>query len=196
MFVTFAETVRPTLPGVTWGAAVFSPQSVTVGDGENTLVTLTNTADVSVGGFSIHKVVTGKSSDRVPADTTFTVAYEYTQGEQVVTGTFELRADGTFVDGPQGLPHGTVVTLREVDLPEIVGVDWGTPVFTVGSQKVTSVTVAGGVSVGVTLTNTATSDDEDLAWTGANSAMVAGLGALLVLGGGMLLVLTRRRRNA
>ncbi|NDO88709.1 DUF5979 domain-containing protein [Cellulosimicrobium composti] len=194
--VTFAETVRPTVPGVAWGAAEFSPQSVTVGDGENTLVTLTNTADVAAGGFSVHKVVTGEAKGTVPADTTFTVAYEYTVGDQAVTGTLALRADGTVVDGPQGLPHGTVVTLREVDLPAVAGVDWGTPYFTVDGEKVTTVTVVGGGSVGVTLTNTATSAGGGLATTGASTALFAGLGALLVVGGAALLVVTRRRRSA
>src|SRR5690606_11605644 len=194
--VTFAETVRPTVPGVAWGAAEFSPQSVTVGDGESTLVTLTNTADVAAGGFSVHKVVTGESKGRVPAGTTFTVAYEYTVGDRTVAGTLALRADGTVVDGPQGLPHGTVVTLREVDLPAVTGVDWGTPYFTVDGEKVTTVTVVGGASVGVTLTNTATSTGGGLATTGASTALFAGLGALLVVGGAALLVVTRRRRSA
>src|SRR5690606_5416757 len=194
--VTFAETVRPTVPGVAWGAAEFSPQSVTVGDGENTLVTLTNTADVAAGGFSVHKVVTGEAKGTVPADTTFTVAYEYTVGDQAVTGTLALRADGTVVDGPQGLPHGTVVTLREVDLPAVAGVDWGTPYFTVDGEKVTTVTVVGGGSVGVTLTNTATSAGGGLATTGASTALCAGAGALLVVGGAALLGGPRRRRSA
>jgi len=194
--VTFAETVRPTLPGVAWGAAVFSPQSVTVGDGENALVTLTNTADVAGGGFSVHKVVTGEAKGKVPASTPFTVAYAYTLDGRSVTGTLTLRADGTVVESPRGLPHGTVVTLREVDLPKVAGVDWGTPYFVVGGEKVTTVTVVGGESVGVTLTNTATSAGGGLATTGASTAVLAGLGALLVLGGAALLALTRRRRDA
>ncbi|GEM_PF-853826 len=194
--VTFAETARPAVPGVTWGAAEFSPQSVTVGDGESTLVTLTNTADVAVGGFSVHKVVAGEAKGKVAADTTFTVAYEYTVGDRNFTGTLALRADGSVVDGPQGLPHGTVVTLREVDLPAVAGVDWGTPYFAVDGEKVTTVTVTGGGSIDVTLTNTATSAGGALATTGASTALFAGLGALLVLGGAALLTVTRRRRTA
>jgi choice-of-anchor A domain-containing protein len=40
--VTFVETVRPTLPGVVWGAATFSPATVTITAGATTAVTLTN----------------------------------------------------------------------------------------------------------------------------------------------------------
>ncbi|GAA1988656.1 hypothetical protein GCM10009718_27780 [Isoptericola halotolerans] len=44
--VTFAESGLPQVDGVVWGAAEFSPSSVTVAADEVVLVTLTNTADV------------------------------------------------------------------------------------------------------------------------------------------------------
>ncbi|GAA3228201.1 DUF5979 domain-containing protein [Oerskovia jenensis] len=192
--VTFTEIDLPAVAGVVWGTPVFSPAQVTVADGENAAVTLTNTADVvasQVGGFTITKVVEGKNAAKVPADTQFTVAISGTVNGEHTEGTLTVRADGTVVEGPANLPARTVVDLAEVDLPKIAGVSWGTPVFTVGGEKVTSVTIGAGETVAVTLTNTA---DSGLAATGAGVAGIAAVALLLVGGGGALLVGARRRR--
>ncbi|MBD7998250.1 DUF5979 domain-containing protein [Oerskovia gallyi] len=195
--VTFTETDLPAVAGVVWGTPVFSPAQVTVTDGQNAAVTLTNTADVvaaQVGGFTIAKKVTGPSAAKVPADTQFTVAISGTVNGEHTEGTLTVRADGTVVEGPANLPAGTVVDLAEVDLPKVEGVRWGTPVFTVDGEKVTSVTIGAGQTVAVTLTNTADSADGGLAATGARVAGIAAVALLLVGGGGALLVGARRRR--
>ena len=195
--VTFTETDLPAVAGVVWGTPVFSPAQVTVTDGQNAAVTLTNTADVvaaQVGGFTIAKKVTGPSAAKVPADTQFTVAVSGTVNGEHTEGTLTVRADGTVVEGPANLPAGTVVDLAEVDLPKVEGVRWGTPVFTVDGEKVTSVTIGAGQTVAVTLTNTADAADGGLAATGARVAGIAAVALLLVGGGGALLVGARRRR--
>ncbi|MDF2847313.1 MAG: choice-of-anchor family protein, partial [Oerskovia sp.] len=194
--VTFSEIDLPAVAGVVWGTPVFSPAQVTVTDGENAAVTLTNTADVvaaQVGGFTIVKKVTGTNASKVPADTQFTVAISGTVNGEHTEGSLTVRADGTVVEGPANLPAGTVVDLTEVDLPKVAGVRWGTPVFTVDGEKVTSVTIGAGQTVAVTLTNTANAAD-GLAATGARVAGIAAVALLLVGGGGALLVGARRRR--
>ncbi|MFE6233800.1 DUF5979 domain-containing protein [Cellulosimicrobium sp. NPDC057862] len=189
--VTFTEADLPDIPGVAWGVPTFSPQSVVVGDEDNTLVTVTNTADQAVGGFSLVKRVTGEASDAVPATTEFVVAYAYDSPVGTVTGTLTVRADGVPVDGPQDLPAGTVVRLSETELPEIGGVEWGVPAFTVDGTAVTEVTVGDGTVV-VTLTNTA--EDQGLAVTGSDAVLMTTL-ALLFVGTGAALLAIRARRG-
>ncbi|MGN7701999.1 DUF5979 domain-containing protein [Cellulosimicrobium sp. 22601] len=189
--VTYTEADLPDVPGVAWGVPTFSPPTVVVGDGQNTLVTATNTANQALGGFSVVKRVTGEASDAVPPTTEFVVGYAYDGPDGAVTGSLTVRADGVAVDGPQDLPVGTVVRLTETDLPEIGGVDWGTPTFTVDGTAVTEVTVGDGTVV-VTLTNTA--DDEELAITGTDAVLVTVL-ALAFLGTGSALLLLRARQR-
>ncbi|MGM7422091.1 DUF5979 domain-containing protein [Cellulosimicrobium sp. CpK407] len=207
---TFTErTPLPEVRGVLWGAPTFTvdgvavdPATVTVVADTAVAVTLTNTANDAhlVGGFAVHKVVTGSAAGRVPDDTTFTVAWTAdvpggTLYDGPTSGRLTVRADGTVVTGPADLPEGTVVTLGEVDLPSIDGVRWGTPAFTVDGERTTRLTVAVGEVADVTLTNTA-STTGGLAVTGATTGGLVGLGALLVLGGAALLTVTRRLRTA
>ncbi|MFF2267934.1 DUF5979 domain-containing protein [Cellulosimicrobium cellulans] len=163
--VTFVETGLPSVPDVEWGTPVFSPEAVTITEtGETpTEVTVTNTATSVVGGFSLQKVVDGDSAGVVPADTAFLVDWTATlpggvtyDGE--LSGTATLLADGTVVAGPQDLPAGTVVTLTErTPLPEVAGVLWGEPAFSVDGVAVdpATLTVVADTAVAVTLTNTA-----------------------------------------
>ncbi|MBM7821618.1 choice-of-anchor A domain-containing protein [Cellulosimicrobium cellulans] len=208
--VTFTErTPLPEVRGVLWGEPMFAvdgaavdPATLTVVADTAVAVTLTNTANDAhlVGGFAVHKVVTGNAAGRVPDDTTFTVTWTAdvpggTLDDGPTSGRLTVRADGTVVTGPADLPEGTVVTLGEVDLPSIDGVRWGTPAFTVDGERTAELTVAVGELADVTLTNTA-STTGGLAVTGATTGGLVGLGALLVLGGAALLAVTRRRRTA
>src|SRR5690606_34306556 len=135
--VTFTEVQLPEVEGGVGGRRVGYPSSATVGDGENALVTLTNTAtDAPAGGFSVAKSVEGEASGLVPDDAQFTVEYSYELDGTTVTGSLTVLADGTPVDGPQNLPVGTVVTFTEVQLPEVEGVVWGAPSFSPSSVTV------------------------------------------------------------
>src|SRR5690606_11067366 len=120
--VTFEETVFPEVPGISWGAPVLDPSSVTVGDGTNTLVTVTNAAV--------------QPPARAPADARTAVEHADELHGTTVTGSLTVLADGTPVDGPQNLPVGTVVTFTEVQLPEVEGVVWGAPSFSPSSVTV------------------------------------------------------------
>lgn len=214
--VDFEEVDLPAVPGVEWGTPTISPEQVTIAEGANTLVSVTNRAGADVvttaGGFSASKEIEGDAAGDVPAGTTFTLAYSYDLGGETVDGALSLPADGTVVDGPQDLPVGTVVTFEEVDLPAIDGIEWGTP-----ELSASTVTIADGENVEVTVTNTAAAvtptpspgpgpspspspsspaapGDGDLAETGFDglAPMIAGGLALLV--GAALFVAARRRK--
>ncbi|MGW6451642.1 hypothetical protein [Isoptericola sp. NPDC055063] len=66
------------------------------------------------GTFWLAKDVTGGGADEVPDATTFTVAWEVTgpEGSASVgrSGTVEVAADGTVVNGPADLVEGDQVT--------------------------------------------------------------------------------------
>ncbi|MFB9310893.1 choice-of-anchor A domain-containing protein [Agromyces hippuratus] len=212
--VHLTEVDLPAVPGVQWGPATISPDVVTIAAGEVAHVTVTNTANTNapsaVGGFSVAKALGGEATALVPGDTEYTVQYRYELDGETVTGTLTVRADGVAVDGPQGLPVGTVVEFTEIDLPEIDGVEWGTPVF-----SPETVTIADGASTLVTVTNTATDapvvptpidptpetpgddgtpgDGSGLASTGVQAVLPALLAVLLVAAGITALVVRRRR---
>ncbi len=152
--VTFEETDFPEVPGIEWGTPVFSPAAITIGDGQNTLVSVTNAAVQQVGGFSLQKLVVGDAAHLGPDDTEFTVRYRYDLDGVMVTGMMTVRADGTVVAGPQNLPVGTVVTFIEVQLPEVDEVVWGASVFSPAT-----VTIGNDENTLVTLTNDATELD-------------------------------------
>ncbi|MEF3402208.1 choice-of-anchor A family protein [Agromyces sp. CCNWLW203] len=208
--VHLSEIDLPMIPGVQWGPATISPDIVTIASGEVVHVTVTNTANVNtpsaVGGFSVAKALGGEASALVPTDSEYTVQYRYELDEETVTGTLVVRADGVVVAGPQTLPIGTVVEFTEIDLPAVDGVEWGTPVF-----SPETITIAGGESALVTVTNTATDapvvptpidpapatpgEETGLASTGVQAVVPALLAALL-LAAGITALVVRRRRSA
>ncbi|MFE6964068.1 choice-of-anchor A family protein [Agromyces sp. NPDC057679] len=209
--VDFDEIDLPVIPGVSWGTPAISPEQVTIGDDENTLVTVTNPTEsgtLMAGGFSLAKSVGGDAAAAVPAETSFTVEYRYELDGTTTTGRIAVLADGTVSQGPQDLPTGTVVSFTEVDLPEIDGVEWGEPTF-----SPETVTISTDEDVLVTVTNTAgspdgpgpgpdggtdtpTDGDGDLAETGVTGIAAAIAGAAALLAAGVALLLVRRRRTA
>ena len=109
------------------------------------------------GSFSIQKALAGDGAVSVPEGTTFDVAYSY--GDPVVRKVLEVTvgAPATSI----ALPRGTIITLEEIDLPAITGVNWGTPSFAGSGVRALAdgtaeMTVAAGSAVAITLTNTAT----------------------------------------
>ncbi len=105
----------------------------------------------SVGSFAVHKAIDGDGADQVPAGTVFTVTYTY---PPTGAGQLDVPADGTVVFGPV-LPAGTVVTFDEPQLPNIPGIDWGTPVITVDGQVTNQLIVGDGTSAEIVVTNQA-----------------------------------------
>lgn len=153
--VTVTE-VQPTAPAnVTWGAPIWSEDEFTIAGGTTVPVMLTNPAQLKTGNFAIRKVLQGSPDvvDLVPDSTTFKARYSYPAGTgfPAGSGTLRFKADGDFVTSPE-LPTSAKVTVREVDLPKVPGVTWGTPkikpsTFTVGDDTVVDVTVTNPVSV-------------------------------------------------
>ncbi|RXR25379.1 choice-of-anchor A family protein [Oerskovia turbata] len=192
-----------------WTGSDVDPTDVVIGTGETGIVavTVTNTFRSTVGGFEIAKALDGDAAAQVPADAVFTVRYSYALNGTTVSQDVQVPADGTSVAGPQDLPEGTVVTFEEIALPGVPGVTWGTPTITVDGQSTNRLVVGGGASAEVVVTNTAdavptptptptpsvpTTPDGDLATTGADIAMIAGLSVLFVAVG-LAAVVARRR---
>lgn len=111
---------------------------------------------VTVGRFSLAKIVVGlEDGTEIPAETVFTVAY-------TVNGTttnVELDANGAVVTSPR-FETGTVVSLEEINIPELEGYSWETPKFEIDGEVVNSITI-GEDTAEVVLTNIATKDKKE-----------------------------------
>lgn len=165
--VTINEIELPDVDGITWGTPVWSidGQPVTPdenGDiqftligGETIAVELINEAD-AVGWVAISKTLIGDGSDRVPEGTMVPLIYTLDGGPEA---TLEVPASEAITFGP--LPAGTVITVREGDLPEIPGIEWGTPGWSLdGSPQIPDAdgeitfVVQPGTTISLSLTNT------------------------------------------
>ncbi|ANJ26656.1 collagen-binding domain-containing protein [Agromyces aureus] len=165
--VTIEETGIPDVPGITWGTPVWTIDGQPVAPDENGDITftlvgnetiaveLTNEAD-AVGWIAIAKTVIGDGSSALPEGTTFPLIYTLDGGAEA---TVEIPASEAITF--PALPAGTVVTVREGDLPEIPGVEWGTPGWTVdGTLQIPDAdgnitfVVLPGTTVSLALTNT------------------------------------------
>ena len=157
--VTFSEELPADTDAVTWGEPVFEPSAtVTVDDdSEATVVTLTNTANVTEGTFSLQKELTGPQqySDDVPETFEVEATWIDAAGDEQTT-TLALPADGTPVEFGEQLPAGTVVTLTETAPADGEGLAWAVPAFsgdvTATGENSAEVTIGLG-SQDVTVTN-------------------------------------------
>lgn len=133
----------------------------------------------SLGRFSLTKTVTGEAESLVPEDTDYTIHYTTASG-----GTGELTfKEGTLVYSPR-VAGGTAITITEVELPEIAGVDWGTPTFsgegiTKNADGSVTISPAAGQVVALTLNNIAQAEPTPMGMfsvlkklEGSGSAMV------------------------
>lgn len=156
---------------ISWGAPTWSGTGV-VTDGDDAIVTigadpsaqidLVNHANTATATFSLAKAVTGDASDRVDSGLEYAVTASWT-GRDGTPNSRELilRANET-ATFPEDLPAGTIVTLKEHDLPVIASVRWGTPRFAGsavtdhadGTARVTVAAEPDAVTL-VILTNTA-----------------------------------------
>lgn len=165
----FVREVPPAdVPGVRWGSIDWTIDGVAAtpdADGwisfdavtdTTAALVVTNTATQLFGQFQVSKSVTGSGQSLVPADTEFTFTYTLDGGEeQTLTAT---QTEASDIVGE--LPVGTVVAVCEPDFPEIAGVEWGTPVWSVGEAETTAecvtITIDGTTAVALGVTNTAT----------------------------------------
>ncbi|MFC7404780.1 DUF5979 domain-containing protein, partial [Georgenia alba] len=153
--VTVTEVSLPDIPGIVWGDPILSVDGVpqegdsvtfTVGADTGVSVGVTNTARYAPGNFSVEKVLEGEAADEVPDGTEFVLEYSVDGGETwnpLTVPLGQLVTSGEF-------PAGTEVLLREGPLPDVPGVEWGTPVV-----SPESLTVGAGTTAEITMTNTA-----------------------------------------
>ena len=130
--VAFSETLPPTTDLITWAPAVISPEKVTVtADNATTpaLVTVTNTANRTVGTFSLAKNVTGdqEKNPAVPENVTVTATWEQDGAQH--SKQLTLPTDGSSVAFGENLYVGTKVTLTETALSDGSSIAWGAPTW-------------------------------------------------------------------
>ena len=180
-------TVDGSSDGVNNGTAVFN-----VKDGVTVQVAATNTYVLDRGSFSVAKTVVG-GADSFTKDT-FVFDYVCTDGTE---GRLDVPGDGTAVEGPR-VPTGTECTVTE--RAQTANRDGYTVTSELSDNGKVTISQKDAV-VAVTATNTYTPvpkvPSKQLAKTGASNVAVVGVvGSLLVVVGGVLIALRRRRHDA
>ena len=180
-------TVDGSSDGVNNGTAVFN-----VKDGVTVQVAATNTYVLDRGSFSVAKTVVG-GADSFTKDT-FVFDYVCTDGTE---GRLDVPGDGTAVEGPR-VPTGTECTVTE--RAQTANRDGYTVTSELSDNGKVTISQKDAV-VAVTATNTYTPvpkvPSKQLAKTGASNVAVVGVvGSLLVVVGGVLIALKRRRHDA
>ena len=180
-------TVDGSSDGVNNGTAVFN-----VKDGVTVQVAATNTYVLDRGSFSVAKTVVG-GADSFTKDT-FVFDYVCTDGTE---GRLDVPGDGTAVEGPR-VPTGTECTVTE--RAQMANRDGYTVTSELSDNGKVTISQKDAV-VAVTATNTYTPvpkvPSKQLAKTGASNVAVVGVvGSLLVVVGGVLIALKRRRHDA
>ena len=180
-------TVDGSTGGVNNGTAVFN-----VKDGVTLQVAATNTYVLDRGSFSVAKKVVG-GADSFTKDT-FVFDYVCTDGTE---GRLDVPGDGTAVEGPR-VPTGTECTVTE--RAQTANRDGYTVTSELSDNGKVTISQKDAV-VAVTATNTYTPvpkvPGKQLAKTGASNVAVVGVvGSLLVVVGGVLIALRRRRDDA
>ncbi|TWS34591.1 DUF5979 domain-containing protein [Corynebacterium glutamicum] len=150
--VSFTEGSGTAIEGYVFGGVEFDPESVTITEDGNPVVTVTNTytkEEPKVGGFSLKKVVEGVDEADLDGKS-FTVTASWEGGSKELI----LDADGSVVAGPQDLPVGTVVSFTEGSGTAIEGYVFGGVEF-----DPESVTITEDGNPVVTVTNTYTKEE-------------------------------------
>ncbi|WP_105567391.1 DUF5979 domain-containing protein [Microbacterium halophytorum] len=122
--IVYLNEVAPSddsLPdGYEWASTTWSPSPTLVIRGDHRSELEVTNSVVEHASFSVEKRLTGGAAGLVPADTTFPV--EWTANGEAQDA-LEAGIGEPAVSGY--LPVGSHVVLREGDLPEIPGVEWG-----------------------------------------------------------------------
>ncbi|GAB3393313.1 hypothetical protein GCM10027568_22170 [Humibacter soli] len=205
------EGPMPDIAGITWGTPLWTIDgqpvepgpdgyvSFTAETGTRIALSLENVASLTqTGGFSVTKTVSGSAAPAVPSDTRFTVTYTVDGSpSQTLTVT---PGDASTVSG---IPTGSTVTFVEATPPDIAGVTWGTPTWTVDGRVMTDPTITIGTdqTIALLLTNAA---DAPSGGSGGGTLPDTGsdvvgwlFGALAVtIAGGLTLLIGRSRRRS
>jgi LPXTG-motif cell wall-anchored protein len=153
------DFATPTWKIGTGDATKGTSTSFVVGNGTTAQIALTNPATELTGGFDLTKQVTGDGAGRVPDAFQFVAEYS-TDGGTTWTALGPVTKADPKVAGPQALPVGTKVLLREKKPADLADVDWvsavfsGTGVTPATDDDPASFVVSATGDVAVTLTNT------------------------------------------
>ncbi len=171
--VVFAEATPPTVTNVVWGSATITvdgtpTSTLTIADGGNATVLVTNTATAQTGSVSLSKTVVGP--DGAGSDFEFswtaTAPVGITLTVPQLSGTVVVAGDGAPVTLAPQFPVGTTVTFAEISAPSFTG--WSGPAVTFVPGGGTSAAVTQGATVNVAATNTYQMDPKvsigDLVW--------------------------------
>ncbi|WP_106815484.1 DUF5979 domain-containing protein [Microbacterium timonense] len=170
--VTITEGAAPEIDTVVWGSITISGDNVDDnGDGSATvvvsdqqstvgLVTVVNEATWAPGTFSISKSIEGVLLDDPDVPETVTVIATWTEGGDQQSAEISVPTDGTVVEFPQELPHGTEVTLTETALDDSARFTWADPTWSgervdAAEDATAVVTIAAADVAEVSLVNTA-----------------------------------------
>jgi len=170
--VTITEGSQPGFDTVVWGSITISGAGVDDhGDGSATvivsdqqsdvaLVTVVNEANWAPGDFSIAKRVDGVRGDHPDVPRAVTVLAEWVDGDGEQSLELSVPTDGTVVDFPHQLPHGTEVTLTETGLDGGAQFTWALPEWSGTRVAATGdgaavVTIGAADTAEVALVNTA-----------------------------------------
>ena len=118
-------------PNYAWAEATWNPSAfLLVRPGVVAERELVNSVS-ELARFSVEKAVSGDATDLVPADTTFPVEWWLgLQSQDPLNAGIGAPAVSPY------LPVGSTVELREGDLPEIDGVEWGAVSWTAAGEPV------------------------------------------------------------
>lgn len=170
--VTITEGTRPSFDTVVWASITISGDDVDDnGDGSATviasdqqsdvnLVTVVNEATWAPGTFSLVKSITGVLLDDAAVPESVTVTATWTDADGAQSAEISVPTDGTTVEFPQQLAHGTEVTLTETVAEEGARFTWADPEWSgdrvaVAEDGTVVVTIGAADVAEVSLVNTA-----------------------------------------
>lgn len=141
-----------------------------------------------MSSFKLKKELVGISAEAFEGRG-FTVEMSWQDASGEYSEQVTLPADGQEVLGPE-LPVGTEVTFTELVAPPVSGYDWEGV-----SWSPETVTIAEGMNVLVTVTNTYVALGTTLPVTGAEVLWILVGGSTLIAGGIAIHLMTRTRRS-
>jgi len=143
---SISEATPTPVPGHTWDAPTYSPQSIVVNEKGGTFTLgVTNRITRDKGSLSIVKTL--QNPDGATVQATFSVTYTCTMdGQDTITGTVNV-ADGTPTSVPN-IPTGYSCSISEATPTPVPGYTWDAPTYSPRSIVVS--TKGGTFTLGVT----------------------------------------------
>ncbi|BDV32194.1 DUF5979 domain-containing protein [Microbacterium terricola] len=140
-------------PGFAWAESTWSPGNTLTIRGDQTAVLHVTNNVQELTRWAITKTVEGDGAATIPTDTAFPVDWWWDYDPQ---NPVELEQDVVLIS--PWFPVNSIIEAREQALPDIPGVEWGTPVWTVDGEVLVP-----DDEGKVVLPMTATHDEDDIA---------------------------------